>query len=86
MKSLIVLPLILHLNMIPCFAFPKPQPEKVNVEVHTTVGKLFVSGLGQPDFLEMATTHNSIELKKGDRYTELLNIGLARKKQKSRDA
>jgi len=48
--------------------------------------KLFVSGVGKPDFLEMATEHNSIELKKKDRYTELLNIGLARKKQKSRDA
>ncbi len=86
MRTLIVLPLILLLNMSHCFAFSKPHPQKAKVEMRTLARKLSVGGVAPIDVLEKGIQHDSIELKKVDKYTELLNQGLARKTQKNRNA
>lgn len=89
MKSFIAIPLILLVSSV--YSFAKPKPLRIVVpfnrtNVYAQVDKSLEIGMTVIDFNETLDSHNNFSFKKGEKYTELLNSGLARKRKKFRDA
>jgi hypothetical protein len=92
MKSLITIPLIMLVCSVNSFGSAKPRPRRITVPFHrkngvqTRTNKSFEIEMTVIDFNERLEGSNSFNFKSGERYPELLNSGLARKRKKIRNA